>query len=179
MVLREQHLGPGAVARQGRIEVLRPALRVAHRRAAQRQDVVQRPGRVLGRAQRPPLREIDVHLGRRLGARRQLEFDLDAVDDELLRVGIDQAGRRDQGHGAADRHRLAESGIDLAERTLRQQRAILYWARRLIALPAITFSLTASSMKPAGAMICTRPALTSASSTTPLTPPKWSTWLWV
>ncbi|MCY1297094.1 hypothetical protein D9M70_465200 [compost metagenome] len=46
-----------------------------------------------------------------------------------------------------------------------------YSVRRLMALPARTFSAIVCSMKPTGAMICTLPALTSASSTTPLTPP--------
>ena len=55
----------------------------------------------------------------------------------------------------------------------------MYTARRFIAVPATTFSLTACSMKPLGAMILTRPALTSSSEATPLTPPKWSVWLWV
>jgi hypothetical protein len=45
-------------------------------------------------------------------------------------------------------------------------------ARRTIGVPASTFSETISSMKPAGAMISTAPAFTSASSTTPRTPPK-------
>jgi hypothetical protein len=49
-----------------------------------------------------------------------------------------------------------------------------YWknSRRVMALPAYTFSAIACSMKPTGAMICAFPALTSASSTTPRTPPK-------
>ncbi|MNN86754.1 hypothetical protein D3C81_2042070 [compost metagenome] len=48
----------------------------------------------------------------------------------------------------------------------------MYCARRFIAGPASTFSLTACSKKPCGAMTCTLPALTSASSITPRTPPK-------
>lgn len=47
----------------------------------------------------------------------------------------------------------------------------MYTARRPMALPAITFSDTASSTKCSGAMIFTLPALTSASSTMPRTPP--------
>ncbi|MCY1238118.1 hypothetical protein D9M72_508380 [compost metagenome] len=47
-----------------------------------------------------------------------------------------------------------------------------YCARRLIALPASTFSAIACSMNPAGAITATLPALTSSSLTTPLTPPK-------
>ena len=55
----------------------------------------------------------------------------------------------------------------------------MYWARRDMALPASTFSAMACSMKASGAMIFTLPERTSASSTTPRTPPKWSAWLWV
>jgi hypothetical protein len=53
----------------------------------------------------------------------------------------------------------------------------MYDARRLITFPASTFSATAASRNPTGATILTLPACTSASSTSPLTPPKWSTWL--
>ncbi len=55
----------------------------------------------------------------------------------------------------------------------------MYDARRFIAGPAITFSDTASARKPAGATTGTRPDATSAGSTTPARPPKWSMWLWV
>ena len=44
-------------------------------------------------------------------------------------------------------------------------------ARRIMGVPASTFSETISSMKPAGAMTSTAPDVTSASSTTPRTPP--------
>ena len=47
----------------------------------------------------------------------------------------------------------------------------MYAARRLIALPASTFSATAASRNPTGAMIFTLPAATSSSETTPFTPP--------
>ena len=55
----------------------------------------------------------------------------------------------------------------------------MYWARLLIATPAKTFSLTAASTMPTGAMTRQRPESTSSWVVTPLTPPKWSTWLWV
>jgi hypothetical protein len=51
--------------------------------------------------------------------------------------------------------------------------------RRPIAVPTNTFSATASSMKPSGAITAMRPASTSASSITPFTPPKWSMCEWV
>ena len=43
----------------------------------------------------------------------------------------------------------------------------------------MTFSDTACSVKPVGAMTLTLPAFTSAASITPRTPPKWSTCEWV
>ena len=43
-----------------------------------------------------------------------------------------------------------------------------------MAVPANTLSEIAASMKPSPAMSITLPLLTSASSTTPRTPPKWS-----
>ena len=52
-------------------------------------------------------------------------------------------------------------------------------ARRIIGVPASTFSLVTSSRNLSGAMTATLPAFTSASSMTPRTPPKWSTWLWL
>ncbi len=55
----------------------------------------------------------------------------------------------------------------------------MYIARRVIAFPAMTFSETAYSMKPSGAMIRTFPVAASSAVTTPLTPPKWSAWLWL
>ncbi|MDT4851332.1 hypothetical protein FQZ97_855100 [compost metagenome] len=48
----------------------------------------------------------------------------------------------------------------------------MYTARRDMALPAMTFSLMACSLKPAGAMMRTLPDFTSASSRMPRTPPK-------
>jgi hypothetical protein len=45
------------------------------------------------------------------------------------------------------------------------------WARRTIGVPAITASETTSTMKRSGASTGTWPARTSASSTTPRTPP--------
>ncbi len=45
-------------------------------------------------------------------------------------------------------------------------------ARRIMGVPASTFSETTSSMNPVGAMISTSPAFTAPSSTTPHTPPK-------
>ena len=49
---------------------------------------------------------------------------------------------------------------------------VQYDLRRTIALPANKFSATASYINPCGAMICTLPAASSPSSTTPRMPPK-------
>ncbi len=57
--------------------------------------------------------------------------------------------------------------------------ANMYSARRSIAGPAMTFSLTASARNPSGAMTRQRPASTSSCVVTPRTPAKWSRWLWV
>ena len=78
-------------------EIAGPAVRIAHQRAAQRQQVVQVVGGVLGHAQRAELREVEVHLGGRLGARRHLELDLDAVDGVRLTRLADVERRHDQG----------------------------------------------------------------------------------
>ena len=55
------------------------------------------------------------------------------------------------------------------------QRRAWAWYRPL----AMTFSATACSMKPSGAITLTLPASTSPWLTMPRTPPKWSLWLWV
>ncbi len=55
----------------------------------------------------------------------------------------------------------------------------MYMARRTMAGPAMTFSLTASARKPSGAMTRHRPAATSSALVTPSTPAKWSMWEWV
>ena len=92
-------------------EVARPDVRVADQRAAQRQQVVQVVSRVLRHAQCAVTREVEVHLGGRLGARRHLELDLDAVDRVLFAgrvtttVGVDHrdlTGRRALTQPAAD-----------------------------------------------------------------------------
>ena len=84
VVRREHHIGTVAERVDGLGEVLRPDVRVPHERAAQREQVVQRVGGVLGHAQSTELREVEVHLRRRLGARSHLELDLHAVDDVRL-----------------------------------------------------------------------------------------------
>ena len=98
VVRGEHHVGAVGerVDRLG--EVARPPVRIAHQRAAQRQQVVQVVGGVLGHAQRAELREVEVHLGGRLGAWRHLELDLDAVDRVRLPGFADVERRHDQRH---------------------------------------------------------------------------------
>ena len=80
----EHHVGAVDEGVDGLGEVARPAVRVTHQGATQGQQVVQVVRRVLGHAQRAVSREVEVHLGGRLGARRHLELDLHAVDGVLL-----------------------------------------------------------------------------------------------
>ena len=112
----EGDVGVGAEQLDRLVEVARPDPRVADQRAAQGQQVVQVVGGVLGHAQGAVVREEEVHLGRRLGARRHLEDDPDAVDDLLL------AGVGDVDASAAIRPsvpsevRDAQAGADLPAR---------------------------------------------------------------
>ena len=82
----EHHFGLAAEPVQRRVDLLRPLQRIAHQRAAQRVDVVDRAGDVLGRPERLELRELGVHLRRRFGAGRVLEHHLHAVDGQFLEV---------------------------------------------------------------------------------------------
>ena len=91
---------------------------VPHLCAAQRVQVVHHARAVLRRTQGAEVREVEHHLGRRLGVGRQLEHDADAVEDELLTGGGDLMGRSDK-RDRAGRHRASEAAIDLAERTAR------------------------------------------------------------
>ena len=84
MVRGEHDVAVGGEQLDRLVEVARPDPRVADQGAAQGQQVVQVVGRVLGHAQRAAVREVEVHLGGRLGARRHLEDDPHAVDHVLL-----------------------------------------------------------------------------------------------
>ncbi len=72
----------------------------------------------------PMVGEEEVHLRRRLGLGRHLEHDAHAVDDELLAGAGDVDRRHDQARHA-ERHALAEPGVDVAAGSRRQQRAEL------------------------------------------------------
>ena len=123
VMLGEHHVAAGGEHADRLVEVGRPAVRIADQGAAQREDVVQVVGGVLGHAQRAPLGEQEVHLGRRLGVGRELEHHVDAVDRLLLAGAGDVDRRRDQRHGAG-RRRLAQPGADLPGGALGQQRAV-------------------------------------------------------
>ena len=97
---------------------------IAHRRAAQRVDVVQRRDDVLGHPQRLHVGDVGVHLPRRFGVRRVLEHHPHAIDLELLDRPCRRSGGRDQ-PGGAGRHALAEALADIAMRAGRQQQAVL------------------------------------------------------
>ena len=113
-VMRREHdIEPAGEAIDRLGEVAGPDARTADDSSPQGQQVVQGVGRVLGHAQRVPVREQDVHLGRGLGARRQLELHADAVDGARVAGPGDRVGRDDQGH-AAGRGRLAQASPDLA-----------------------------------------------------------------
>ncbi len=97
------------------VEVAGPDPRIADQRPAQGEQVVHRVARVLGDEQRRVIGKEEVHLRRRLGARRELEGEADAVD-RLLLARLDDVERRvDQGH-ATDGGGLPQAGGHLAER---------------------------------------------------------------
>ena len=77
-------------------QVAGPDPRVADLRAAQGQQVVQVVRGVLGHAQRPLVREVEVHLCGSFGAGGHLEHDPDPVQDFLLAGTGDVQGRCDQ-----------------------------------------------------------------------------------
>ena len=115
VVLADQDLGVRRIHRDGIADVLRPDARIARHRAAQRDEVVQQRAGILRHVEHAELGIKHVHLGRRLGLRRQLKHDPDAVDRVLLDRLDDRPHRRDQARRAA-RHAFAEAGIDLAAR---------------------------------------------------------------
>ena len=121
----EHHLGLLAEFPQRRVDVLRPVERVAHRRTAQRVDVVDGARHVLRSPECLELREPGIHLDRRLGVGRVLEHHLHAVERDLLDVLGDEAVRRDQSHGATG-DVLADRLIHMTERVALQQRGVLH-----------------------------------------------------
>ncbi len=83
-------------------------------------------GSVLCHTERLVTRDVHIHLCRRLGARGQLELDLQAVDRhrlDCLPIGTDQVSRCDE-TDRATRGGLAQPCPNLATRALGQQSAI-------------------------------------------------------
>ena len=80
MVAGEQDLGVAPIEPARLVDVVAPGAGVAHLRASRRVEVVQLAGAVLGHAQGAVARKEEVHLRGRLGVRRDLEADFDAVD---------------------------------------------------------------------------------------------------
>jgi len=76
---------------------------------------------VLRQVQKLVARNEEMHLRRRFGVRRHLEFEFDSVDAPDVAGRHDQVGRPQQRHRTR-RHRLAEAAIDLPARALCQQR---------------------------------------------------------
>jgi hypothetical protein len=106
------------------LDVLAPTQRVAGLGATERQSVVHRVGAVFCDAQRTEVREHEVHLSRSFGAGCVLENDTHAVEHQLGPCEVDLLGWRDQVRGRA-RDALAETTVDMAVRSHRQQRAEL------------------------------------------------------
>ncbi len=104
-------------------QVARPPVRIPHQCAAQRQQIVQVVGGVLGHTQCAVLRKIEVHLGGGLGARCHLELDLDTVDRVCLTGFADIDRRHDQGD-LTRRADLAQPAAHLALRTAVQRSAV-------------------------------------------------------
>ena len=112
---REEQLGPVAEEIECLADVLRPRERVSDLGAADRYEVVHRVRAVLGHAEPTVIREEEVHLGRRLGLRCQLEHDPDPVDDQFLAGMGDVLGRGDE-TGSGKRYGLAEPAIHVGTR---------------------------------------------------------------
>src|SRR6187551_2541439 len=100
-----------------------PGARVADESAAQGEDVVHRTGDVVGDAEGLRPREVNVHLGRSLGAGSELEGHPHAVDGLLLAGLLDLDRGWGQGDGA-ERRRLSETGAELPVGAALEQRPV-------------------------------------------------------
>ena len=118
----EDHLGVGKELQRA-VDVAAPLQRVAHLGAAQRVEVVHRVRDDLGAAEGALRRQVEGHLGGRLGVGRVLEDERHAVDGHRLRRVVDQIRRHREAERAGGRL-LAEAGVDVAARTARQPEAV-------------------------------------------------------
>jgi hypothetical protein len=178
VVAGEQHLAAVAEQLYRLVEVVRPEARVADQGAARGEDVVHRAGGVVGDAERFAVGQEEVHLGRRLGPRRQLELEANAVDHRAFAGRRDLAVRRQQ-RDRAERDRLPEPGAELAVGGPLEQRPVHVAGAAGHRGAGETFSLTAWWRKPTGARIGTSRSRASSGVSAPRAPPKWSTWLCV
>ena len=124
VVLRDADVGAVDESVECLVQVLRPGQRVPGLGTADRAQVVHRVTAVFRQVQHPQLRKKEIHLSRRFGLGRELEDDLDAVDDEGLgRLGDDAVGR-DQAHRSAPGD-LAQTAVNMPARTTLERRAKL------------------------------------------------------
>jgi hypothetical protein len=96
VVLRDHDFGLVAVALDGVGNVARPQAAIADLRAADGVEIVHGVIGVFRHVEHPELRKVHQHFRRRLGARHEMEFDLDAVDAARLVSLGDHLVRRDQ-----------------------------------------------------------------------------------
>ena len=103
---------------------LGPGQRIAHLRATQCVDVVDRAGHVFGHPQCLLIGQVGVHLRWRFGARRILEDHAHTIDVEFLNRIFDHARWRQQAQ-VSRRNVLHQPLTRVPERARRQQHAIL------------------------------------------------------
>ena len=124
VVAGEHHVGVIGPQVDGLLDVLAPGQGVAGLRSPDRVEVVQGVGAVLGHAQHPAIREVEVHLRGRLGVGGVLEDDPDAAEGHLLaRLGNGVGGRDQRPRRQAQRR--AQTAVDVPERAGRQEGAEL------------------------------------------------------
>ena len=141
MVLRDDDVALVAERLERLADVARPQIAVAHLGAADGVEVVHGVRHVLGHVEHAELREVHQHFRRRLGARHELEHDLDAVDGARVAwscrsspVGAIRRDRAARQPSCPGRCRPGRAGPAAATTPN------WYCARRLIAVPAIMFS---------------------------------------
>ena len=123
VMAREHHFHAGEAA--GRIvDVAAPLHGVAHLRAAQRVEVVQRVRDDLGAAPRLVIRQVEGELRGRLRLRRVLEDELHAVEFDVLRRAVDDDRRLADADRALARRGLAQPGVHVPGRRTREGEAV-------------------------------------------------------
>ena len=123
VVRGERDIGAISEGVDGLGQIPRPRSRVTHQCAPQSQQIMQIVGGILGHAQRPELRKVEVHFGRRLSPGCHLKLNLDTINDVHLTGGGDVQGRHDD-RDLAGRGVLPESAPDLAARAPVEQGSV-------------------------------------------------------